>query len=249
MPWRSRHWGCWPGNRDNLSRPTSFWTRRCSLFQELQDPRQEALILRDLGNLARQQGHPAQAELLYTEALTVLARLGDEREAAITRAELGRLARQQGRVEEAESLLQEALSALRHSQGSSARGPDPAGTGAAAAAARQREPALRALLGAGVGLALVCSPETSLVEEQLEHLRVRLGEAPFLATSQPDRHRTPGACLRAGAGGLEPGHPRALSALARSGRCRGSAARPSPPPRVPPAGCQPKQRLQPIPMG
>ena len=46
----------------------------------------------------------------------------------------------------------------------------------------QWEPALPALLGAGVGLTLMHSLETSLVEEQLEHLRARLGEKMFLAT-------------------------------------------------------------------
>ena len=168
-----------------------FLDEALALFHDLEDQRLEALTLRDLGNLARQQGQAEQARQLYTQALTSLARLGDEREAAVTRQELGRLARQQGRPEEAESLLMEALSASRHTKDRQNVAWTLRELGLLQLQQGQWEQALRVLLGAGVGLALMNSPETSLVEEQLEHLRAHMDEETFLATVSRTTAETP----------------------------------------------------------
>jgi tetratricopeptide (TPR) repeat protein len=112
----------------------------------------------------------------------LLARLGDEREAAVTRQELGRLARQQGRVEEAESLLMEALSDSRHIKDRQNVARTLRELGLLQLQQGQWEQALHTLLGAGVGLALINSPETSMVEEQLERLRAHIDEETILAT-------------------------------------------------------------------
>ena len=63
--------------------------------------------------LAREQGQPEQARVLYEEALTILRRLGDQRSAATVLGNLGNLARHQGQPERAQQLLEEALALHR----------------------------------------------------------------------------------------------------------------------------------------
>ena len=153
-----------------------------ALFHDLRDQRQEALTLRELGNLARQQEQPEQAQRLYTEALAFLSQLDDKREAAVTRQELGRLARQQGQVEQARPLLIEALATSRQIKDRQNVAQVIRELGLLEMQQEHWEQALHTLLGAGVGLALVNSPDTSLVEEQLEQLRAQMNEKTFQAT-------------------------------------------------------------------
>ena len=154
------------------------------IFQGLGEGRQSALTLRELGNLARQQGQPEQALLLYTETLTLLLQLDDQREAAITRQELGALAREQGQLEEAQQLLTESLATTRQIRDRQNVAHALKELGLLMQQRGQLEQALHALRSAEVGLALVNSPDTSVVDEILRQVRTQMDESTFISIAE-----------------------------------------------------------------
>jgi tetratricopeptide (TPR) repeat protein/transcriptional regulator with XRE-family HTH domain len=154
------------------------------MFQGLGEGRQSALTLLDLGILARQQGQPERALQLYTEALTSLLQLDDQREAAITRQELGALAREQGQLEEAQQLLTESLATTRQIRDRQSVANALKELGLLMQQRGQLEQALHAFLSAEVGLALVHSPDTSIVGEILRQVRTRMDESTFLSIAE-----------------------------------------------------------------
>jgi tetratricopeptide (TPR) repeat protein len=74
-------------------------------LRQLEDRREVALTLHELGTLASQQGQQDEADQLLTEALATMRQLRDRGNAAQTLKELGMLARQRGQLEEALHLL------------------------------------------------------------------------------------------------------------------------------------------------
>ena len=159
-----------------------FLDEALALSQDLQDQRQEALTLREQGNLARQQGQLEQAEQWYTQALTFLSQLDDGREVAVTQQELGHLARQRGQTEKARQLLEKALATSRHIKDRQNVAEALRELGLLEQQQGAWTQALRASLGAAVGLTLVNSPEVALVEERLKQLRTHMGDETFFST-------------------------------------------------------------------
>jgi len=155
-----------------------------TILRRLGDQRSVASVLGNLGNLARQQGQPEQALLLYTEALTLLLQLDDQREAAITRQELGALARQQGQLEEAQQLLTESLATTRQIKDRQNVAHALKELGLLMQQQGQLEQALHTLLSAEVGLALVNSPDTSSVDEILRQVRTQMDESAFISIAE-----------------------------------------------------------------
>ncbi len=151
------------------------------IFQSLQEQRQSALTRRELGTLARLQGQLEEADLYYREALALLIQLDDQREVAVTRLNLAMLARLQGKRQEADDLLMAALHTSRRIQDRHNVAHVLNELSFLLEQQEQWEQSLQALLSVGVGLALVQSPDVSLIEQRLALLRTRMGEAAFLA--------------------------------------------------------------------
>lgn len=157
-----------------------FLSESLQTFQHLEDQREGAFTLRELGILARTQREPEQARLLLEDALNTFTNLKNQREIARTQKELGILFREQGEPAQARQLLEEALATLREAgdRRGVARTLYQLGLLAQQQQGQPKE-ALRLLLKAGIGLALVDAPEARAVEVSLGQLRSQLGEDIF----------------------------------------------------------------------
>ncbi len=80
-----------------------------SILRRLGDQRSAAVVLGNLGNLARHQGQPEQAQQLLEEALTLHRQMENWRGLAFSLLNLGGLAAEQGQFEQAHRFLDEAL--------------------------------------------------------------------------------------------------------------------------------------------
>lgn len=152
-----------------------------ALFRELHDQRQSALTQREMATLVREEGQFELSERLYREALVGLDQVEDRREVAVTRLELAILQRQQGRLQEAHQLLTEVLAVTREIKDLRHVSRTLRELGLLWQQQAAWEQALRQLLGAGVGLALVPSADAYVMQEALGQLRNQMGEKSFLA--------------------------------------------------------------------
>jgi len=150
-----------------------------AIFHDLQNRRQEALTQREIALLERKGENFERAHQLLNEALAILLRLDDRCEVATTQLQLAILARQQGCLEEAHQLLIEVLDTMRQIGD---RGSIPHALRELSMLMQQMnrpEEALPLLLRAGVGLALMRSPETSKVEEMVMQIHAQMDENTF----------------------------------------------------------------------
>lgn len=165
-----------------------------STLRQLEDRREVARTLKELGMLARQEGQLEEAKEWLDETLAILLSLGDAFEVALTRKEAGMLAREQGQPEQAHVLLNMALASLRQLGARRNVAQTLKELGLAAQQRGQEQEALVLLLCAGVGLALVESPEKGVVEEMLKEMGVKLGEDALLAAAKRAAKEAPEAC-------------------------------------------------------
>lgn len=165
--------------------------RALALFSELRDQRQIGLTRRMLGALAVQEGSYAEAHTLLNAALALLEQVGDQREVAQTLQEMGALARREGRLAEAHAFFSQALTTMRQLRDRRYAAHTLSEMGQLALLEGSHDEALRALLGAGVGMSLMHSCELPALQALLAQVRVNLGESAFLAGAARIARSTP----------------------------------------------------------
>lgn len=162
-----------------------------AISQDLKDKRWIAFTFREQGILARQQEQFEQAHKLYEEALDIFYQLGDQHETAVTRLEQGVLASQQGFLAEALQLLTETLATLRPVRDMQNVARTLKEIGILKRQQGQFEDALHVLISAGIGLSLMKSPDTQVVENMLEQVRTQMGEDAFNAATRQTMQEAP----------------------------------------------------------
>ena len=176
-----RELGILARQQGELEQARQFLTESLSTFRHLEDQREGAFTLRELGILAREQSEPEQARQSLEEALHTFRHLKNQREIARTQRELGILLREQGEPEQARQFLEEALDTTRESGDPREFARTLQQLGLLAWEQGRAKDALRLLLKAGAGLALVDAPDVRKVEGLLGQLRSQVSEDTFLS--------------------------------------------------------------------
>lgn len=158
-----------------------FLAESLSTFSHLEDQREGALTLLEQGILLREQGEPEQARQSLEEALSTFSHLKNQREIARTQRELGILLREQDEPEQARLFLEEALHTTRESGDPREFARTLQQLGLLSWEQGRAKDALRLLLKAVAGLALVDAPDAREVEGSLGQLRIQLSEDTFLS--------------------------------------------------------------------